>query len=111
MVTFAFDDPFFGEEPPYPTLIREFSYVQDCIAFPVLLVAQTYVLTWLRFQLDRRATLTMTGFSVLALFRFFIQVVLKSEKEDHNSVFISTLIAIHDLTSSLLWLALFYYLK
>ena len=53
------------------------AYIVDILSFPLLLVAVTYVLTWLRYKLERPATLTLLILLGMSFIRFVEQIILE----------------------------------
>jgi hypothetical protein len=69
------------EDLPLPRTIWRIGHFIDCIAFPLLLVVSTYVLTWLRFKLEKVATMTILFLLAMSGIRFIEVVVFGSEKD------------------------------
>ncbi|TNV79350.1 hypothetical protein FGO68_gene16611 [Halteria grandinella] len=95
-----------------PSGIFYTGYAIDCLAFPLQLVATTYVFTWLRFKMDTSVTLTMLVILAMSFLRFLQQIILKTETqmlhyEQFNDYFPH---ALYEMTFDLLWVCFFYFL-
>jgi hypothetical protein len=65
---------------PTPKPMLLVGYLLDTLAFPVQLVVTTYVLTWLRFKLDRSCKTLLSVTLLMAFLRFLQQVILNPNR-------------------------------
>jgi len=78
--------------------------------FPILLVAVTYVVTWLRYKLDSHSTGLLILFLILSLIHF-LGLFLNGGIAQANTVFFDSVLEIFfEFTIHLIWVMLFYFL-